>query len=212
MAIATVGIVGAGTMGGGIANNLGQHGFAVILTDARPGAAAEAVAAAGSHYARAAEKGRLSATDAEAALARLRVGSSLAELAEADLVIEAVFEDFDLKARLLAELSPILRAEAILATNTSCLRVGDLARHVRRPERFLGLHYFSPAAVNPVVEVVEGEATAPATVEAALAFCRGSGKQPLRCRDSYGFAVNRFFCPYTNEAARALDAGLGTTG
>jgi 3-hydroxybutyryl-CoA dehydrogenase len=212
MAIATVGIVGAGTMGGGIATNLGQHGYAVILTDARPGAAAEAVAAAGSHYARAAEKGRLSATDAEAALARLRVGSSLAELAEADLVIEAVFEDFDLKARLLAELSPILRAEAILATNTSCLRVGDLARHVRRPERFLGLHYFSPAAVNPVVEVVEGEATAPATVEAALAFCRGSGKQSLRCRDSYGFAVNRFFCPYTNEAARALDAGLGTTG
>jgi 3-hydroxybutyryl-CoA dehydrogenase len=83
---------------------------------------------------------------------------------------------------------------------------------VRRPERFLGLHYFSPAAVNPIVEVVKGEATAQATIEAALAFCRASGKQPLRCKDAYGFAINRFFCPYTNEAARALDAALGSTG
>ena len=95
---------------------------------------------------------------------------SLATSRRPTCVIEAVFEDFDLKARLLAELSPILRADAIVATNTSCLRVGDLARHLRRPERFLGLHYFSPAAVNPIVEVVQGAATADATVEAALAL------------------------------------------
>ena len=89
--------------------------------------------------------------------------------------------------------------------------MGDLAKHVTKPERFLGLHYFSPAAINPIVEVVRGGDTASATVEVALAFCAASGKQPLRCRDSYGFAINRFFCPYTNEAARALDDGLGST-
>ena len=89
-----------------------------------------------------------------------------------------------------------------MATNTSCLRVGDLARHVGDPARFLGLHYFSPAAVNPIVEVVQGEGTGDSTIETALAFCEASGKTPLRCRDSWGFAVNRFFCPYTNAAAR----------
>lgn len=212
MAIATVGIVGAGTMGGGIAINLAQHGFDVMILDARAEAAAAAVTAAGAFWTRAVEKGRMSAAEAMAATARLRVASSLAELARADLVIEAVFEDFALKARLLEELSPLLAAEALVATNTSCLRVGDLARHLTRPERFLGLHYFSPAAVNPIVEVVMGAETSPATIEAALEFCRASGKQALRCQDSYGFAVNRFFCPYTNEAARALDEVLGTSG
>ncbi len=212
MAIETVGIVGAGTMGGGIAINLAQHGFRVLLHDARPEAAAAAVTAAAAFYARAVEKGRMAEADANAAVGRLAVAASLADLAGADLVIEAVFEDFALKAQLLEELSPLLHPDALVATNTSCLRVGDLARHITRPERFLGLHYFSPAAVNPIVEVVMCGATATATVETALDFCRASGKQPLRCQDSYGFAVNRFFCPYTNEAARALDEGLGTTG
>jgi 3-hydroxyacyl-CoA dehydrogenase len=152
---------------------------------------------------------------AEAALAakeRIVPVDRHADLAPCDLVIEAVFEDFDLKAGLFEALVPQLRDEALVATNTSCLRVGDLARHVRRPERFLGLHYFSPAAINPVVEVVQGAATADQAVDLALAFCRASGKQPLRCKDAFGFAINRFFCPYTNEAARALDAGLGSTG
>ncbi len=212
MAIETVGIVGAGTMGGGIAVSLAQHGFRVLLLDDRPEAAAAAIAAAGAFYARAVEKGRMTAADAAAASARLVVAPDLSALAGADLVIEAVFEEFSLKAELLERLSHVLRPEALVATNTSCLRVGDLAGHLKAPERFLGLHYFSPAAVNPIVEVVMGEATAPATIETALAFCRASGKQPLRCRDSYGFAINRFFCPYTNEAARALDAGLGSTG
>ena len=212
MGIETVGIVGAGTMGGGIAVNLAQHGFRVRLSDARRDTAERAAAAASTFYARAVEKQRMTAEDAEAAAGRIAVLDGLAGLGGADLVIEAVFEDFDLKARLLEELSPLLREDALVATNTSCLRVSDLARHLRRPERFLGLHYFSPAAVNPIVEVVKGEATAPETVETALAFCRASAKQPLRCKDWWGFAVNRFFCPYTNEAARALDAELGTTG
>ena len=212
MRIETVGIIGAGTMGGGIATNLAQHGFGVRLLDARPDNAGKAVAAARTFYARAVEKGRMAADAAEAAGARLAVAEDLAAVAATDLVIEAVFEDFDLKARLFEELSPLLGPATLVATNTSCLRVSDLARHMAAPERFLGLHYFSPAAVNPVVEVVKGERTSDEVIEAALVFCRASGKQPLRCQDSYGFAVNRFFCPYTNEAARALDAGLGSTG
>lgn len=212
MQINTVGIVGAGTMGSGIATNLAQHGFRVLLTDARREAAERAVEAARGFYARAVQKGRMTAEAGAAAGGQIAVADAVADLAEADLVIEAVYEDFDLKARLLEEMAPVLRDDTLVATNTSCLRVSDLARHLRRPERFLGLHYFSPAAVNPIVEVVKGEATAQGTIEAALAFCRASGKQPLRCKDSYGFAINRFFCPYTNEAARALDAGLGSTG
>jgi 3-hydroxybutyryl-CoA dehydrogenase len=212
MEIGTVGIVGAGTMGSGIATSLAQHGFSVRLVDARPGAAEAAVAQAGTFYARGVEKGRMDPAAAEAARGRLAAVDGLGALAGADLVIEAVFEDFDLKARVFAELGRVVRPDALVATNTSCLRVSDLAAHVANPGRFLGLHYFSPAAVNPVVEVVKGEATDDGTIEAALAFCRAGGKQPLRCKDSYGFAVNRFFCPYTNEAARALDDGLASTG
>ena len=211
MSIAVVGIVGAGTMGGGIATSLAQHGLGVRLFDNRPDAAARAIAQAGTFYARSVERRRMSAADADAAVARLAVAPTLADAARADLVIEAVFEDFDLKARLLDELSLLVEPTTLVATNTSCLRVSDLARHMALPGRFLGLHYFSPAAVNPIVEVVSGEATASATIDAALAFTRATGKQPLRCRDSYGFAINRFFCPYTNEAVRALDEGLGST-
>jgi 3-hydroxybutyryl-CoA dehydrogenase len=208
MEIRSVGIIGAGTMGSGIAINLAQHGLQVLLVDANTEAVTRAISQATAFYDRSVEKGRLAADAAAAASARITPATGFPSLAGADFVIEAVFEDFALKARLFAELTPALRPDALIATNTSCLRVSDLARHVTGPQRFLGLHYFSPAAVNPIVEVVEGEATASQTTEAALAFCRRTGKQPLRCKDSYGFAINRFFCPYTNEAARLVDEGI----
>lgn len=208
--IARVGIVGAGTMGTGIATSLAQHGIRVVLQDARREAPAAAIDQARAFWARAVERGRLPAEAAQAAAARLAVAERLEELGGCDLVIEAVFEDFDLKAELLARLGRILPAGALVATNTSCLRVSELARHLPHPERFLGLHYFSPAQVNPIVEVVRGAATAPATVEAGLALCRATGKQPILCKDAYGFAINRFFCPYTNEACRLVDEGFAT--
>ncbi len=206
-----VGILGAGTMGSGIAINLAAHGREVILHDVSEAALARALETARRFFARAVEKGRMAPEAAEAATARIRTGARLADVAGCDLVIEAVFEDFDLKARVFAELSEVVGPETRIATNTSCLRVSELQRHVRRPERFLGLHYFSPAQVNPVVEVVQGEATAEAVIEEALAFVAETGKLAIRCRDSRGFAVNRYFCPYTNEACRLLDEGLGTT-
>lgn len=208
--IRTVGIVGTGTMGTGIATNLAQHGIAVRLLDARPQAAEAAIASARTFYARAVERGRMDAAAAEAAAGRLAVAGRLEDLRGCDLVIEAVFEDFALKAELFGRLGGVLPTDTLVATNTSCLRVSELARHIAAPGRFLGLHYFSPAQVNPIVEVVRGEASEPATVEAGLAFCRATGKQPITCRDSYGFAVNRFFCPYTNEACRLVDEGFAT--
>ncbi len=136
MGIETVGIVGAGTMGGGIGINLAQHGFRVLLTDARPEAANAAVTGAVAFWARAVEKGRMSPAQAEAAQARLVTVGSLRDLGQADLLIEAVFEDFELKVRLLTELSAKVRENALIAASTSCLRVGDLAKHVTKPERF----------------------------------------------------------------------------
>jgi 3-hydroxybutyryl-CoA dehydrogenase len=208
MAIARVGIIGAGTMGSGIAVNLMQNGIDVTLLDAEPRQIEAAEKFARAFFARAIEKGRIDQPEAQAALARLIPASTMGELRYANLIIEAVFEDFELKARLFDDLSAALEADTLVATNTSCLRVSDLQRRMANPERFLGLHYFSPAAVNPIVEVVKGEATAETVVDEAVAFCRGTGKLPLRCKDQYGFAINRFFCPYTNEAARLVDEGV----
>jgi len=210
MKIATVGVVGAGTMGSGIAINIAASGLEVRLVDVSPEILAAAQDKARTFLARQVERGRMDARDADAAAARIRAGAGLSALADCDLVIEAVFERLDIKHALYRELAPILRDDAILATNTSCLRVGALAEGVARPERFLGLHYFNPPAINPIVEVVRGARTDPAVLEAVLAFCRATGKQTVVCRDSNGFALNRFFCPYVNEAVRLYDEGVGT--
>jgi 3-hydroxyacyl-CoA dehydrogenase len=209
--IQTIGIIGAGTMGSGIATAAAAHGGAVLLFDQADAQIAAARDSASTFFARQADKGRMTTADAEQASGRLQRAETFADLAAADLVIEAVFEDFDLKAKLFDELSPHLSPDKLIATNTSCLRVDDLAHHVRHPERFLGLHFFSPASINPVVEVVRGALSDPAAVDRAEAWCKAIGKRAIRCKDSYGFAINRFFCPYTNEGARLLDEGLGDT-
>ncbi len=208
--ITSVGIIGAGTMGSGIATALAAHGCDVQLLDQEMARAAAAAAEARTFFARNVEKGRMTSEAAAAASERIVPADDIGALAAVDLVIEAVFEDFDLKASLFERLCRVVPETTLIATNTSCLRVDDLAKHVTHPERFLGLHYFSPAAINPVVEVVSGAATEPALAERALAFCKATGKRPIPCRDSYGFAINRFFCPYTNEAVRLMDEGLGT--
>ncbi len=211
MALTRIGIIGAGTMGAGIAIASAARGCEVTLVDQSSEAVAKAKKTAESFWGRAVEKGRMGADDAAAATARIHGATSVAELGDRELVIEAVFEDFDLKAKVFGELGGVLPAGCVVATNTSALKVSELAAHIAHPERFLGLHYFSPAQINPIVEVVRGEQTSPATFEAAMDFCRATGKTPLPCLDQYGFAINRFFCPYTNEAARAFDDGLGTT-
>ncbi len=210
MPIESVAIVGAGTMGSGIAISLAQNGVPVRLVDVGEEAVARAVDKARRFYARAVEKGRMEESEAAAAVERIAGGTELGLVAGADLVIEAVFERFDVKAELYRALDPVIGDTTILATNTSCLKVGELAQHFRDPARFLGMHYFNPAEINPIVEVVRGAETDPAIFDEVLGFCRRTGKKPIACRDSYGFALNRFFCPYGNEAVRAMEEGLGT--
>lgn len=210
MTIKSVGVIGAGTMGSGIAINIAQYGIPVRLVDRTDERVAAARRKAVGFFEKQAERGRMKADEAAASGARIQGGVALEPLADCDLAIEAVFERFDIKAELYAKLAPILRPEALLATNTSCLRVSGLAEEVEKPERFLGLHYFNPPAINPIVEVVRGDKTDPAAVDAALAFCRATGKKTVACRDSYGFALNRFFCPYVNEAIRLYDEGVGS--
>lgn len=210
MAIKRAGVVGAGTMGSGIVTNIAQHGFDVCVVDVGESQVQGAIDKARSFYARNVERGRMSEAEAAAAGARIAGSTDLKSLADCDLVIEAVFERLDIKAELYGRLVPHLRPDCIVATNTSCLKVGALAESVGRPERFLGMHYFNPPAVSPIVEVVRGEKTDPSVVDAALAFCTATKKIPVSCRDSSGFALNRFFCPYINEAVRLVDDGIAS--
>lgn len=210
MKIERVGVVGAGTMGSGIATNIAQHGYAVQVVDVGESQVDGAIAKARKFYAGSVERGRMDSAAAEAAGQRLQGSTDLASLADCDLVIEAVFERTDIKADLYARLIPELRKDCLVATNTSCLKVSALAEHVAHPERFLGMHYFNPPAVNPIIEVVRGEKTDPAAIEAALEFSEATKKIPVSCRDSSGFALNRFFCPYINEAVRLFDDGIAT--
>ena len=210
MTFKTVAIIGAGTMGSGIATNIAQSGIDVRMIDISQEAVDRALVTVGSFFDRNAEKGRMSEAEAGQAKAHLSGGTDIALAGEADLIVEAVFERFDLKADLYGRLNPHLRADTVVATNTSCLTVNGLAEAVDDPTRFLGLHYFNPAAINPIVEVVRGDQTRQDVIDAAVDFCNATSKKPILCKDSYGFALNRFFCPYSNEAVRLYEEGLGT--
>lgn len=205
-------VVGSGMMGGGIALDAARHGLSVRIYDARPDGAEKVRERAASVYARWAASGRMSAEAGEAALARLSRADTLADLSDADIVIEAVFEDLAVKRDVFAALAPHLRADAIVATNTSALRVSDIAQGLPFADRVLGLHYFSPAEVCPLVEVVRASATSAETLEKAQAFLAATRRTALACADTPGFAINRFFCPYYNEATRILADGLATAG
>ena len=210
MTFSKVGIIGAGTMGSGIATSLGQQGVEVILVDTTDAAVERGKGAAKKFYDRAAEKGKMTAEDAAAADARISTSTDLAALSACDLIIEAIFEEQSVKEDLFTRLNPHLKPETVVATNTSALQVSDLAEAVDDPSRFLGLHYFNPAAINPIVEVVKGEKTDDAIYQRCIDFCRATAKKPIPCKDSFGFAINRFFVPYGNEAVRLLDEGVGT--
>ncbi|WP_289014419.1 3-hydroxyacyl-CoA dehydrogenase family protein [uncultured Methylobacterium sp.] len=203
-------VVGCGLMGGGIALDAARHGLDVRVYDARPESAADLRQRAAAVYARWVKNERMTQAAAETALARITPTATLAELGGADLIVEAIFEDLALKRGLMAALARHLGANTVVATNTSALRVGDIAEDVSFADRILGLHYFSPAEVSPLVEVVRAACTSEATVARALAFLRETRRTPLPCADSPGFAINRFFCPYYNEAVRIVEDELAT--
>jgi 3-hydroxybutyryl-CoA dehydrogenase len=203
--IRTVGVVGLGTMGAGIAQVSVQAGFATVGREVDDELAQRGRATIDRYLTRGVDKGRISADDRDAALARLTLTTQLADLADCDLVIEAVLEELDLKRQVFAELDRLTRADAVLATNTSALSVSEIAEAVSRPDRVVGMHFFNPAPVLPLVEIVRARQSSHDAVEAAYTWAERAGKEPVRCNDTPGFIVNRILIPLLNDCVRVLD-------
>ncbi len=205
--------MGAGTMGAGIAQTCLQAGHAVLLHDVSAEALARGRERLEDGLRRVVAKGRLSDTERSEALGRLGAASTLAELAESsDIVIEAALEDLELKRAIFVELDARAAPEVLLATNTSALSIDAIAAPTAHPERVLGLHFFNPAPLMALVEVVAGERTAAAAVRRAMTFAEGLGKTAIACSDAPGFIVNRVNRPFTLEALHLLEAGEATVG
>ena len=205
MEIRKVGVVGLGTMGAGIAQISVQSGFETVGREVSEELAEHGRATIERHLARAVEKGRLSAADRDAAVGRLTLTTDLADLADCDLVVEAVLEELRLKRELFAELERVTRPDAILATNTSALSVSEIAEATERPQRVVGMHFFNPAPVLPLVEIVRGRESSDEAIDAAYGWAEQAGKQPVRCNDTPGFIVNRILIPLLNDCVRVLD-------
>jgi 3-hydroxybutyryl-CoA dehydrogenase len=203
--IRRVGVVGLGTMGAGIAQVCVQAGVETVGREVSDELGERARGRIDHYLARGVEKGRLSSNEREAALARLTTTTDLADLAGCDLVIEAIVEDLDAKRNLFQQLDHIVDREAVLATNTSALSVTAVAGATDRPERVVGMHFFNPAPVLPLVEVVRTELSSEEAVETAFEFALRIGKEPIRCADTPGFVVNRILIPLLNDCVRVLD-------
>lgn len=210
MEVQKVMVAGAGQMGAGIAQVAAGAGLDVVMIDVADEFIARGMAAIGKSLGRLVEKGRLTAAERDAALARITTGTDLSLGADADLFIEAAPESVDIKRGLFERAAALLRPEAVIATNTSSLSVTMLSGFVTGPERFVGIHFFNPVPVMALVEVVRGERTAEATVETARAFCERLGKTPITVKDSPGFVVNRILFPMINEAVTALAEGVAS--
>jgi 3-hydroxybutyryl-CoA dehydrogenase len=205
MAIQKVGVVGLGTMGAGIAQVSVQSGFETVGREITSELGERGRATIERYLTRGVEKGRLSDSDRDAALGRLTLTTDLADLADCDLVIEAALEELDLKREIFAELDRVTRPDAVLATNTSALSVAEIAAAAKRPERVVGMHFFNPAPVLPLVEVVRTEQSSDEAVDAAYDWAERAGKHPVRCNDTPGFIVNMILIPLLNDCVRVLD-------
>jgi 3-hydroxybutyryl-CoA dehydrogenase len=205
MPIRKVGVVGLGTMGAGIAQVSVQAGFDTVGREISEELGERGRATIDGYVSRRVQKGRLTEAERDAALARLMLTTDLADLADCDLVIEAVLEDRELKRQTFAELDRITRPDAVLATNTSALSVAEIAEATERPERVVGMHFFNPAPVLPLVEIVRAPKSSDEAVDAAYAWAERAGKQPVRCTDTPGFIVNRILIPLLNDCVRVLD-------
>jgi 3-hydroxybutyryl-CoA dehydrogenase len=210
VAIERIGVAGAGTMGTGIAQVAALGGFETLLHDPVAKALVAAPGKLAAALAKGAERDRWSDADAEAARARVSTAERLDDLAGCDLVIEACPEDLRLKRELFRQLADAGGPETILATNTSSLRVSEIAEPVPVPERVCGMHFFNPPALMRLVEVVRGDRTAEATLEAATEAARAMGREPVRASDSVGFIANRVNRPFSLESLRILEDGVAS--
>lgn len=206
MEIRTVGVVGAGQMGGGIAQVCAQAGLAVSLFDASPAQGVKALDTMAASLLRLVAKG--AALDPDAVLARVQTVSDLGGLAGADIVIEAASENVGLKERLLAEIGEVVRGDAIVASNTSSISLTQLAARVLNPQRVIGMHFMNPVPVMPLVEVIRALQTDDAVHDATVALAEALGKTPVTVRDAPGFVSNRVLMPMINEAAFCVHEGV----
>jgi 3-hydroxybutyryl-CoA dehydrogenase len=192
-------------MGAGIAQVSVQAGFDTVGREISDEFAERGRATIDRYLSRGVEKERMSQDEKDVALARLKLTTDLADLADCDLVIEAVLEELDLKREVFAQLDRVTRSDAILATNTSALSVAEIAASTRRPERVVGMHFFNPAPVLPLVEIVRAPKSSDDAVQAAYDWAESAGKQPVNCNDTPGFIVNRILIPLLNDCVRVLD-------
>jgi 3-hydroxybutyryl-CoA dehydrogenase len=210
MAIEKVGVLGAGLMGHGIAQVAAQAGYEVIVREVDEDILAKGIAKIEKQLARAVERGKAEQGEADAVRERIRGTTSYRDLADCDLVIEAITESLPLKLEMWKEVDPIVKADAFLATNTSSLSVIDQAAATSRPERVLGLHFFNPAQVMKLLEVVRCVTTSDEAFAAGLDFGDRCGKLTVQTRDTAGFIVNRLLVPYMLDAMRAYEEGVGS--
>jgi 3-hydroxybutyryl-CoA dehydrogenase len=210
MAITTVGVVGGGTMGSGIAQVFAAAGLRVYLVDVSEPMLDRARGRIDKSLAKFVEKGSLAAADREATLQRLETSTTLDVLTAADLVVEAIVEDAEAKRALFTSLDAIARREVILASNTSSISITTLGAATRRPDRVLGMHFMNPVPLMPLVELIRGQATSSESMKAAADLCRVLGKTAVEAADMPGFIANRVLMPMINEAIFAVMEGVGT--
>jgi len=208
--IRTVGVIGCGIMGGGIAQICVTHGFDTIVAEADQDRLDLGIAQIQGRLARDVERGRLSQERHDRALQRLHPTTNLADLADRDLILEAIVEDIAVKRPLFEQLGRIARSDAILASNTSSLAVSELAGASGRPERVLGLHFFNPPTVLRLLEVIVPSSASEETVAAAMEFCDSIDRVTVRVQDTPGFIVNRLLVPFIYDAIRMVEAGVAT--
>jgi 3-hydroxybutyryl-CoA dehydrogenase len=210
MTVKHVGIVGAGTMGNGIAQAFAVAGVPVTMTDIGEAPLQRGLKSVDGSLERLVNKEKMSAADKAAALARIQTSTSLDAVRAADLVIEAATENLDLKLEIFGRIDQAAKADAVIATNTSSISITRLAAATKRPDRVIGMHFFNPVPVMQLVELIKGLQTSDATYAAAEAIAKKIGKTPVKVKNSPGFVVNRMLCPMINEAIFALGEGLAT--
>src|SRR5438046_834727 len=210
MTISTVAVIGAGTMGSGIAQSFAQAGFSVKLVDVAPGMLEGARKTIDTSLTKFVDKGKLAASDKDAVLARVSTHSTLNALADADYLVEAIVEDADAKRALFGTLDTIVRPDVILASNTSSIPIATLAAATKRPDRVLGMHFMNPVPLMVLVEVIRGAHTSDASMHVAFDLCTALGKTAVESADRPGFIANRVLMPMINEAIYAVHEGVGT--
>jgi 3-hydroxybutyryl-CoA dehydrogenase len=210
MDIHSIGVIGAGQMGNGIAHVFAQAGFSVLMQDITEAFAAKGVATIDKNLQRGVDKGKLTADEKVAVLGRIRTTTSLEDLAGCDIVIEAATEKWDVKKQIFEILDKVCKPGVILASNTSSISITRLAAITKRPGAFIGMHFMNPVPVMQLIEVIRGLATDEATFEAVMELSRKLGKTPIACNDFPGFVSNRVLLPMINEAIYALYEGVAT--